>query len=159
MGSNPSLEQSLSQLQLGAMRQHDDRLAEEATAVNLSYDRYLQALVEQEVRCAVVQLAPDVTRLIPIAATDLAAVPPVVFSAPVDLSSLQGLIAAFEGIQATIHEEVHDEPTGQHRPSVPGHPAAGDLGYADHRPTSGGPAAAGQPVSPTARPMESGARR
>jgi DNA replication protein DnaC len=49
MGSNPSLEQSLSQLRLGAMRQHYDRLAEEATAVNLSYDRYLQALVEQEV--------------------------------------------------------------------------------------------------------------
>src|SRR5512134_663467 len=49
MGSNPSLEQSLSQLRLGAMRQHYDRLAEEASAANLSYDRYLQALVEQEV--------------------------------------------------------------------------------------------------------------
>jgi len=48
MGSNPSLEQSLSQLRLGTMRQHYDRLAEEATVANLSYDRYLQALVEQE---------------------------------------------------------------------------------------------------------------
>ena len=38
----------------------------------------------QMVRCAVVQLAPDVTRLIPLAATDRAAVPPVVFSVHAD---------------------------------------------------------------------------
>jgi hypothetical protein len=111
------------------------------------------------IRCCVVQLAPDVTRLIPIAATNLAPLPPVAVPALVDLSSLQGLIATFEGIQATVQEEDHDESTGHHRPSVPGHPAAGDLGHADNRPTSGCPAAAGQLVSPTARPMESGARR
>ena len=112
----------------------------------------------QMVRCAVVQLAPDVTRLIPIAATDHAAVPPVVFSAPVDLSSLQGLIATFQGIQATIQEEVHDEPTGPSVSITPGDPPAGDLGHPDDRPTSGSSAAGGQPVSPTARPMEPGAR-
>jgi DNA replication protein DnaC len=49
MGSNPSLDHTLAQLRLGAMRQHYDRLAEEASAVNLSYDRYLQALVDHEV--------------------------------------------------------------------------------------------------------------
>lgn len=49
MGSNPSLDLALQQLRLSVMGQHYDRLAADAASANLSYDRYLQALAEQEV--------------------------------------------------------------------------------------------------------------
>lgn len=49
MAQNPALETALRQLKLPAFGQHDGRLADEAAAANLSYDRYLQALAEQEV--------------------------------------------------------------------------------------------------------------
>ncbi|NJK33170.1 MAG: alpha-E domain-containing protein [Deltaproteobacteria bacterium] len=48
MSRNPSLDTALRHLKLPAFGQHYARLAEEATAANLSYDRYLQALAEQE---------------------------------------------------------------------------------------------------------------
>ena len=48
MSRNPSLETALRHLKLPAFGQHYGRLADEAAAVNLSYDRYLQALAEQE---------------------------------------------------------------------------------------------------------------
>lgn len=49
MAQNPALEVALRQLKLPAFGQHYRRLADEAAAANLSYDRYLQALAEQEV--------------------------------------------------------------------------------------------------------------
>lgn len=49
MSSNPALESALRHLKLPAFGQHDARLADEAATANLSYDRYLQALAEQEV--------------------------------------------------------------------------------------------------------------
>ena len=48
MGSTPSLDIALEQLRLRAMREQYDRLAAEATSANLSYERYLLALAEQE---------------------------------------------------------------------------------------------------------------
>jgi hypothetical protein len=48
MAPNPALEMALRQLKLPAFGQHYGRLADEAAAANLSYDRYLQALAEQE---------------------------------------------------------------------------------------------------------------
>ena len=45
----PVLESYLRQLRLPWIGQHYQRLAEEATHANLSYERYLLALVEQEV--------------------------------------------------------------------------------------------------------------
>jgi DNA replication protein DnaC len=48
MAPNPALETALRQLKLPAFGQHYGRLADEAAAANLSYDRYLQALAEQE---------------------------------------------------------------------------------------------------------------
>lgn len=48
MAPNPSLETALRQLKLPAFGQHYARLADEAAAANSSYDRYLQALAEQE---------------------------------------------------------------------------------------------------------------
>jgi DNA replication protein DnaC len=49
MTSNPALETALRQLKLPAFVQQYERLAEEAASANLSYDRYLQALADQEV--------------------------------------------------------------------------------------------------------------
>lgn len=49
MSTNPALESALRQLKLPAFGQHYGRLASEAAAANLSYERYLQALAEQEV--------------------------------------------------------------------------------------------------------------
>ena len=49
MTTNPALESALRQLRLPAFLQHYDRLAGEAARDNASYDRYLQALAEQEV--------------------------------------------------------------------------------------------------------------
>lgn len=49
MTTNPALDTTLQQLKLPAFRQHYARLADEAAAANLSYDRYLQVLAEQEV--------------------------------------------------------------------------------------------------------------
>ena len=48
MGSTPSLDIALEQLRLRAMRENYDRLAAEASSANLSYERYLLALAEQE---------------------------------------------------------------------------------------------------------------
>lgn len=48
MATNPALETALRQLKLPAFGQHYARLADEAAGANLSYDRYLQALAEQE---------------------------------------------------------------------------------------------------------------
>ncbi|GAB4193682.1 MAG: IS21-like element helper ATPase IstB [Roseiflexaceae bacterium] len=49
MTRNPALETALRHLKLPAFGQHYARLTEEAATANLSYDRYLQALAEQEV--------------------------------------------------------------------------------------------------------------
>lgn len=49
MTTNPALEIALRQLKLPAFVHHYDRLATEAAHANLSYDRYLQALADQEV--------------------------------------------------------------------------------------------------------------
>lgn len=48
MTTNPALDHALRQLKLPAFAHHSARIAEEAATANLSYDRYLQALVEQE---------------------------------------------------------------------------------------------------------------
>jgi DNA replication protein DnaC len=48
MPRNPSLDMALRHLKLPAFGQHYARLADEAAAANLSYDRYLQALAEHE---------------------------------------------------------------------------------------------------------------
>ena len=48
MSVNPSLERALEQLRLRSMREHYERLAADAAGANLSYERYLQMLVEQE---------------------------------------------------------------------------------------------------------------
>ncbi|NCC53412.1 MAG: AAA family ATPase [Spartobacteria bacterium] len=49
MGSNACLDVHLTHLRLTVMRQHYDRIGAEATAAQLSYDQYLQVLVDQEV--------------------------------------------------------------------------------------------------------------
>lgn len=48
MTTNPRLESALRQLKLPAFTQHYQRLADDAAAANLSYDRYLEALATQE---------------------------------------------------------------------------------------------------------------
>jgi DNA replication protein DnaC len=48
MTHNPALETALRHLKLPAFHQHYARVADEAAVENLSYDRYLQALAEQE---------------------------------------------------------------------------------------------------------------
>lgn len=48
MPTNPALDHALRQLKLPAFAHHSARIAEEAATANLSYDRYLQALAEQE---------------------------------------------------------------------------------------------------------------
>lgn len=49
MTSNPALETALRQLKLPAFVQQYERLADDAASANLRYDRYLQALADQEV--------------------------------------------------------------------------------------------------------------
>lgn len=48
MTTHPTLESCLRQLKLPAFTQHYTRIAQEAATANLSYERYLQALAEQE---------------------------------------------------------------------------------------------------------------
>lgn len=48
MSSNPALETALHQLKLPTFSRNYRRLAGEAAATNAGYDRYLQALAEQE---------------------------------------------------------------------------------------------------------------
>ena len=49
MTNNPALEIALRHLKLPAFVQHYERFADDAASANLSYDRYLQALADQEV--------------------------------------------------------------------------------------------------------------
>jgi hypothetical protein len=81
--------------------------------------------------CCRVQLAANVTRLIPISATNLAAARPEIFPLPVDLASLHNLINVFTQIQAQVDQEACDGTTTDDavspRPSDPAHGSVGDV--------------------------------
>lgn len=59
-----------------------------------------------------------VDRLVPVAATDLATAPVVVYSLPLDVSSLQNLIQTFARIQEQVESECGDENTKDPEPNT-----------------------------------------
>jgi hypothetical protein len=110
------------------------------------------------IRCCVVQLPPDVERLIPITATNLASASPLVFSSPIDLSSLQRLITTFRRIQAIRAEEQLDEQSTTPTPGQPANLSTGYLGDLQHCATGACPPAPGSSVLSTAQPLDAGAQ-
>jgi hypothetical protein len=58
-----------------------------------------------------IQVFEGVDRLVPVAVTDLATTPVIVYSLPLDVSSLQNLIQTFARIQEQVESECGDENT------------------------------------------------
>jgi hypothetical protein len=59
-----------------------------------------------------------VDRLVPVAVTNLATVPVIVYSLPLDVSSLQNLIQTFARIQEQVESECGDENTKDPKPNT-----------------------------------------
>jgi hypothetical protein len=77
---------------------------------------------------------------VPVAVTDLAAAPVIVYSLPLDVSSLQNLIQTFARIQEQVESECGDESTEDPKPH-----AASDQSQAGMANTGG--SAAGSSLS------------
>jgi hypothetical protein len=106
--------------------------------------------------CCRVQLAANVTRLIPISATNLAIAPPVVFPLPLDLAALHNLINVFTQIQAQVDQEACDGATTDDAISPrPGNLAPSSVGDIDGRAASDGPAKFGAGMPATGGGLES----
>jgi len=100
--------------------------------------------------CCRVQVAANVTRLIPISVTNLAAARPEIFPLPVDLASLHNLINVFTAIQAQVDQEACDGTTTDDAISTrPGDPADCRVGDVNGRAASSGTAelSAGLPAT------------
>ena len=61
-----------------------------------------------------------VDRLVPVAVTDLAATPVIVYSSPLDVSSLRNLIQTFAHIEEQVEAECGDENTEDPKPNAAG---------------------------------------
>mgnify|MGYP006306436839 FL=1 len=61
-----------------------------------------------------------VDRLVPVAVTDLAATPVIVYSSPLDVSSLENLVQAFARVQEQVEVECGDENTEDPNPNAAG---------------------------------------
>ena len=79
-----------------------------------------------------------VDRLVPVAVTDLAATPVIVYSSPLDVSSLRNLIQTFAHIEEQVEAECGDENTEDPKPN-----AAGDQSQAGVANTGGSTAGHG----------------
>jgi hypothetical protein len=66
----------------------------------------------------VIQVLEGVDRLVPVAVTDLATAPVIVYSLPLDVSSLQNLIQTFARIQEQVESECDDESTEDTKPNT-----------------------------------------
>ena len=67
-----------------------------------------------------VRVLEGVDRLVPVAVTDLAATPVIVYSSPLDVSSLENLVQAFARVQEQVEVECGDENTEDPKPNAPG---------------------------------------
>ncbi len=111
---------------------------------------------QEMVPCCQVRLPEGVERLLPIAVTDLADEPPVVFPVPLGLSSLQALAQAFLRIQAQLGVEGNDGTTGDTCQRGEGDYASPGVGNVKRQPTDRGAANSHPDLPGDHQPVEPG---
>ena len=111
------------------------------------------------VPCGLVRLATGAERLIPLSVTDLAPIPPNVFSLPLDLSSLHNLTQTFSRILAQVERECGDETAADQPTQALGHLASASLGDAEPQSTENSVANPCPDVLPAHQSTRSGEER
>ena len=79
-----------------------------------------------------------VDRLVPVAVTDLAATPVIVYSTPLDILSLQNLIQTFVHIEEQVEVECGDEYTEDPKSNAAGDHSQAGVANTDSSPTGKG---------------------
>jgi hypothetical protein len=85
-----------------------------------------------------IQLPEGVDRLVPVEVTNLARSPLIVFSLPLDVSSLQNLVQTFARIEAQVEMECSDERAGAAASANGDNPISG-VGNTGDSPTTSDP--------------------
>lgn len=67
-----------------------------------------------------IRVLEGVDRLVPVAVTDLAATPVIVYSSPLDVSSLENLVQAFARVEEQVEVECGDENREDPKPNAAG---------------------------------------